>query len=463
MVAVPEKPVHRGRRRYTKMVEAGVSALLGKGAVLAANLLSIPIAVRYLGPVQFGIWATITTTLSLLLVLDLGIANTLMNLISEAYALEDKESAGIYSTTAFWLTLAVSAMLGIAGLALWPFVSWSKFFHVQTLSETVISRSVAVAYAVFLLGIPAGLASKLLGGYQELRSFNLFSAAGSVGSLLGVVIVARLDGGLPMLVGASSGALVLSNSICLLWIWTTHKPWLRPRLGTFRLSAVRRLLGTGSAFFLLQLSSLVVFNSDNIVIAHYLGPAEVTPYSVTWRLVNYAAVLQSLIFPAVWPAYAEAHTRGEAVWVRNAFWRLMGITTATTAAFCIIFAIFGRTIIRHWAGAPAVPSQQLIIIMCAWVMISTVMNNEACLLAATSKIRLQAFLGISAAIANLGLTIWLVQRIGSVGVILGTVISYIVIVIGPQTWKTLQVLKVPVKETASPAELPEVGAGFWQP
>jgi O-antigen/teichoic acid export membrane protein len=455
-----ESQQHTGRKRSRKMLEAGVSALLGKSAVLIVNLISIPIAVRYLGPVQFGIWATITTTLSLLLVLDLGIANTLTNLISEAYALEDRSQAGTYSATAFWLMLAVSAALAILGWAVWPLVNWNHVFHVETLPATDLSRSVAVAYVVFLLGMPAGLATKLLGGYQELRNSNIFAAAGSICSLLGVVLVARFNGGLPMLVGASSGALLVANVVCLLWIWLNHMPWLRPWPASFKFSAAHRLLHTGSEFFLLQLSSLVVFSSDNIVIAHFLGPAEVTPYNVTWRLMNYAAVLQTLIFPAVWPAYAEAYTRGDGVWVRNAFWRLMRLTTATTGVFCIIFLTFGRIIIRQWAGVAAVPTQPLVVTMCVWVMISTIMNNEACLLAATSQIRLQAFLGILAAIVNLGLTIWLVQRIGSVGVILGTVISYILVIIGPQTWKTLQVLKASVAQRDKASELFKIRADF---
>jgi len=451
---------YAGRRRYSRMLEAGVSALLGKGAVLVVNLISIPIAVRYLGPVQFGIWATITTSLSLLLVLDLGIANTLTNLISEAYALEDKSLAHTYSATAFWLMLAMAAGLAFAGWVIWPFVNWNHVFHVDTLPETVISRSVAIACGVFLIGLPAGLAAKLLGGYQELRNSNIFAAVGSIGGLLGVVLVARLNGGLPMLVGASAGALVLANAVCLLWIWLNHKPWLRPWPGSVKSFAARRLLRTGSEFFLLQLSSLVVFNSDNVVIAHFLGPAEVTPYNITWRLMGYAAVLQTLIFPAVWPAYTEAQTRGESVWVRKAFWRLMRLTTVATGAFCVVFLVFGRTIIRHWAGAAAVPRQSLVVTMCAWVMISTVMNNEACLLAATSQIRLQAFLGILAAIVNLGLTIWLVQRIGSVGVILATVVSYIVVVVGPQTWKTLQVLKTSAPQMVKAPEFPEISTDF---
>ena len=53
-------------------------------------LISLPLAVRYLGAERYGVWATVTTTAVWINLLDLGIANTLTNHISRAYALDDK-------------------------------------------------------------------------------------------------------------------------------------------------------------------------------------------------------------------------------------------------------------------------------------------------------------------------------------------------------------------------------------
>lgn len=432
---------HSSLRRYRGIVAAGTSALISKGAVLLVNLISLPIAVRYLGPIKFGVWATISTSLSLLIVLDLGIANTLTNLISEAYAQDDTDTASVYASTAFWLMVAVAGVLGLVGWLTWPFLNWEYIFHVSASARSTVSRSVAVAYAVFLVGMPAGLSAKLLGGYQELRIANLFSAVGSLGSLIGVLLVVRLHGGLPVLVGASSGTVVLSSVACLLWIWLYHKPWLMPWPRRISLSVSRRLMHSGSGFFLLQLAGLAAFSSDNLVIAHFAGPAEVTPYSITWRLVGYAAVLQSLLTPSLWPAYSEAYVRGDMSWIRKTYSYVMKLTVSTTGVCCALFLVLGRTVIRYWAGNAAVPSQFLLMVMCIWVMISAVMSNQACLLAAANEISLQAWLGVTAAALNLASTIWLVQRIGALGVILGTVLSYIIVVVGPQTWKVAQLLK----------------------
>jgi O-antigen/teichoic acid export membrane protein len=433
--------IESSRRRYKKIFEGAASAIVSKGAVLVVNAISLPIAVRYLGAVQFGIWATITTTLSLLLVLDLGIANTLTNLISEAYAREDRDLAGQYATTAFWLIMLVAAGLGLIGLLAWPFLRWDVVFHVDPASRGVVSRAVAVAYAVFLFGMPAGLAAKMLGGYQELRAANLFAAAGSVGSLFGVIATVHLHGGLESLVGVSSGAMIVSSGVCLLWLWTRHKPWLAPWPRNLSRSVSRRLMHSGSEFFVIQLAGLLAFNSDNLVIAHYAGPAEVTPYTVTWRLVSYAAALQTIMIPALWPAYAEAFVRGDLDWVRKTFRRVMILTMGVALACCIVFFFWGKALIKLWAGTDAMPTQALLGWMCVWFLISTFMNNVSCVLVAASETRVQAWSSIAGAVVNLGLSIWLAQRMGPAGVILGTIISYALVLIGPQVWKVTQILQ----------------------
>jgi O-antigen/teichoic acid export membrane protein len=62
------------------------------------TLVSLPLAVRYLGAERFGVWATITSTVVLLNLLDLGIASTLTNHVARAYALGDRQYAARCTT-----------------------------------------------------------------------------------------------------------------------------------------------------------------------------------------------------------------------------------------------------------------------------------------------------------------------------------------------------------------------------
>ncbi len=418
------------------------SSMLSKGVVLAVSAIAIPITVRYLGPENFGIWVTISTALSMLLVLDLGVANSLTNFISEAYARDDRDHASTYTTTALGVVLAVALLLAGVAWWIWPSLHWDRLFHLSSAAEVpTVSRAVAAALAIFLLGLPAGLAPKILGGYQELRAANLFIAIGSLFNLLSIIVLVRLHAGLVALVIASSAALVGANLLALVWIFFFHKPWLTPRLKHLQGRAARRMMQSGSEFFALQVAGLIVFNSDNLIVTHYLGPAQVASYSVAWRLVGYAAIAQTLVTPALWPAFSEAFTRGDLPWIRQTFRRTMVLTMGSAIAASLLFALAGRWIIRIWASRAAVPTEELLLLMCVWIIISTFMNNTATVLVAKGETRLQAWCSLAAAALNLALSIYWVQRIGAPGVILGTIVSYLILLVGPQTWKVYQVLK----------------------
>lgn len=437
----PTGPDERGKRTR-RLLEAVGSAILSKGVLVLVNALSIPIVIRYLGAESFGVWTTIATFLAMLLVLDLGIANSLTNFISEAYARDDHEHASRYSTTALSLMTVIAGALGLLAWIVWPHLHWYAIFHLSSRREIPsVSHAVAAALLIFLIDLPARLAVKILGGYQELRTANIFSAVGSAGNLVTIVLLVYLRAGLAALVVGSAAALVGTDILCLLWLILVHKPWLRPRLAHLNRAAARRMMQLGAEFFMLQIAGLVVFNSDNLVVAHYLGPAEVAPYSVAWRLVGYAAVVQAFLSPALWPAFSEAFDRGDLPWVRRTFRHTMWITMGTALGFAALFAVLGRWIIRIWATNAAVPDETLMLLMCAWVLVSTFMNNTATVLVAKGETRLQAWCSVGAAALNLWLSIWLVQRIGSKGVILGTILSYLIVLVVPQTWQTGQVLK----------------------
>ena len=154
---------------------------------------------RYLGAERYGVWATITTTVVWINLLDLGIANTLTNHISRAYALDDKASAAVYFTNAFVLTAGIVALVGLAFAVVFPRVNWVGLFNVNAgVSAAELKHTVAAAVALMLLGLPCNLTSKLLAGYQELHRNSYAICAGAVASVLGLAAGIMLQVSMPV-------------------------------------------------------------------------------------------------------------------------------------------------------------------------------------------------------------------------------------------------------------------------
>lgn len=407
-------------------------------------LVSLPLAVRYLGAERFGVWAAIGSTVVFLNLLDLGVASTLTNYIARSHAVERKEDAARYTTNALALSAGVAIAAGVGLVAAWSHLDWVALFRVSAaVPRGEVSSTAAVALTLILLGVPGSLNGRILAGYQEVHRNNAIIGISTLANLAGLAIGVALHVSMALLFALATGWTTATNLTALAVILYGDKPWLRPRLTYIHWNMARQLLSSGSGFFLVQIAGAVVFSSDNVVLSHYLGPAQVTPYSVTWRMVGLTALAQGLLFPALWPAYADAYARGEYDWMRRAFRRTMQATLALNLAFALVLLTCGRMLIRIWAGPAAVPTVTLLGPMALWAIISGAMTVESCLLAAVNRTREQGVLSIIAAALNLALSIVLVQRIGAVGVIAGTVLSYLLVLVVPQSLIVRSVLCEP--------------------
>ena len=129
--------------RYRRIVKAVSSGAAARLLTVAVSLFTLPLAVRYLGAQRYGVWVTITTTAVWINLLDLGIANTLTNEISRAYALNDKASARRYFTNALGVTALAAASVGLLFVCLLRHVNWVKVFNVgKDVTATEVERTV---------------------------------------------------------------------------------------------------------------------------------------------------------------------------------------------------------------------------------------------------------------------------------------------------------------------------------
>lgn len=431
-----------GDSRLRRMLHGGLSGLLGRGLTILINILSVPLIVRYLGRLEYGVWVTISTSVVMFSVLDLGIANTLTNFVAEADAENDPDKAQGYFSTAFWLSLAVAAVLASAMALVWPAIHWAAVLGVT--DPTLIERAricVAIAAAFFLLSLPLNLANRVLSGYQQVHVVNYFTMANSVMGLSAIVGVIFARGSIVQLMAWYCSAMLMGPLALNVWLSLRHKPWIRAHPSKVTLARARTLFGQGSLFFAIQIANLVVFNSDNLVITHYLGAAEVTPYSIAWRLTNMASMLQSIFMPAFWPAFTEAYRKQEMEWLRGTYRHLVQKTTVAVCLAAVVVGLCGRWIIAVWAGKMAIPPPLLLWTMAGWAVVVSMTTNQAVLLTAAGRLRLLAIVSVIGAMVNLTLSIFWVQRIGAEGVILATILSFAVCIAIPQAVGVRRVLR----------------------
>jgi O-antigen/teichoic acid export membrane protein len=435
-------PNSGGQRRHIKLFQALVTALAGKGVALIVSIIAVPLTIGYLGAERYGLWMTISTMLTWLTISDLGLSSSLTNAVSEAYAHEDQDAARRYVTTALGLLSVVVFVFGVALVVVLPLVDWARLLNVSDpVAQAEISLAVGLAILLYLINFPFTIIAKVLGAFQEGAIANYWAAGAQFVSLLALIAVTRSAGGLPWLVVALLGSVLLVNVISALWLFGWHKRWLRPTRAAFDRASMRKLSGVGGMFFVVQLAGLLLFQTDNFIIAHFRGPEEVTPYSVAWRLFSYTVLLQVLLVPAIWPAYAEAFALRDTAWIVRTFRLNLVSGIAITALLVVPLVLFGRQLIQLWAGPAAVPSQALLVWLGAWSLINVAMSSVGCILSGSGQIKGQMIYATLTAIANIVLSILLVRPYGAVGVIAATVCAYLVFNVIPASYEAAQILR----------------------
>jgi O-antigen/teichoic acid export membrane protein len=80
---------------------------------------------------------------------------------------------------------------------------------------------------------------------------------------------------------------------------------------------------------------------------------------------------------------------------------------------------------RLWVGEHSAVSGELLAALALWTTMYNVSSALAMLFNAANVIRFQVIWASIMAAANLGLSIWLTHQVGIVGVVLGSIVSYV--------------------------------------
>ena len=189
----------------------------------------------------------------------------------------------------------------------------------SAVARAEVGPALFIALVIFALNIPLLITNKVLAAHHEIALANLWGIGGTIANLAAILVVIWCEGGLPWLVLGSAGLGLLTNVACTIWVFGWTRRDLRPRIAGFDFTAVKDLASVGWKFLVIGAVWMVNSETDNLVIAHYLGAAQVTPYAVTFAVFATATLLQTLAYPSLWPAYTEAFAQKDFAWMRRTF------------------------------------------------------------------------------------------------------------------------------------------------
>ena len=422
----------RSQERYRRMVLTAITGAMGRGVGFFNFLITVPLTLGYLGKERYGAWMAISSLMAFLSFADLGLSNGLISAISRAEGEGDTTFARRAITSVILYICCIAAILLVLFYASLHFIHWENVLGLGTLKDPhEIRLAINVFVTLFAVGLPVNLAQHVQSSLQRGYVSNFWLAIGSISSL-GLVFVAAHRHApiyiLVLIVGGVPPVMQLCNALLL---FLGQRPDLRPSLRYFEWSVGNSMLRSGLLFLGLGIAGALAYDSQNIVIAHVLGPAAVGTYAVVQRLYSVIPMLIAFVTQPLWPAFGEAIARKEWPWVYGALKKGIGLNAGIAIVPAVLLSVFSGPIIAHWTRGQIIAPKGLVVGFSVWAVISALSSPMSMLLNAAQVLTFQIVSSILFGLVTVFGMMFTLQHVGLSGGVWTMLTAYLVLQFGP--------------------------------
>ena len=402
-------------------------SFIAKMLTIVCTLLQIPASLSILSKTEYGIWLTMYSVFGWFLIFDLGIGSGLKNKLTIALAKNDIVLAKKYVSTAYIsIGILVIILIGIF-LILFPFINWVGFFNAPGFEEKSFGSIVLICGICTLVAFVINLVHSILYSSQRVGVSNLLLFIPQFLVLIITYVLKCLHVHSLLLVISFFVAIpLLSNMAYTLYAFKKTYKEISPDFKFYDRASLDDILGFGLKFFVLQVSLLVIYFTDNIFISHFYTPSKVTEYNIVVRYFSVITVVFSVITSPMMALYTDAFAKDDYQWISRQVKKLTKIWgLLIVGAFCMFF--LSSFAFHIWIGNSFNVPPLLVMfvgvytIQCIWISIFNVPINGI------GKIKLQVTYSFIAAIANILLILFLHKLLNNVNsIVIANIITLLV-------------------------------------
>ena len=389
---------HINSKRSSLLQKNILASFIIKGWSAVIVLLMVPATLHCLGEYKNGIWLTISSLLLWIDNMDIGLGNGLRNKIAEYMAHGERErTRSLVSSTFAMLSCIIIPVM----LVLLLLIAVGDPYQVFNAAPTKVSHLDQVLMVTVIL-VCTSFVFKLIGnfymGLQLPAVSNLLIALGQTLALIGTYIVLWSGSHSLMLI-----ALVNTLSPLLVYLlaypytFFYKYPQLRPSFRLIDFKEAKAVINMGVQFFIMQISSVVLFMTSNILISNLFSPEMVTPYQITYRYFSILLVVFTVICMPFWNATTDAYQRNDMEWIRQAASKLRLMTIGILLCLIVMVAL-SDIVYAIWIDRQTVIDIRMSIVMAAYIFILIYSMRYSYFINGIGTLRLQLIFTATAAI-----------------------------------------------------------------
>lgn len=406
---------------YKQILKSSSIGILSKVFQGIGSFLIIRLMILKLGSDEYGIWMTISSTISLISFLDFGIGNNLMNKIALYNANNDTKNMTKIISLSFFILVLIIGLISVLFLGLFDFINWAFVFN---LPNSQYNQVILLSFLLFFLTIVTNTIYSIQRGLQKSDIANTWLLIGSIMYLASIIIlfnytpnlilISLISFGIPVLIAVLNIAIFISKNHLI-------------DLDYYRFRYLREgsiLFKDGLVFLYLQIASLIAFQADTLILAHYSNFEAVSHYNIVARIFSIPVIFLSVFYQTLWPSYTHHKAIENWLWIKNTFYRSIFLSFIFVSGYLTFILLSKPLIMDYWLDNKVEIETSLLVLFGIWTIINvSIATNIGTLLNSLHILRIQIISSVFMIFLNVLLSIFFTKKYGAIGVLLGSIIS----------------------------------------
>ena len=282
-------------------------SIIIKGISIIINLALIPVTIDYLSPTKYGVWLTISSMLGWINFFDIGLGHGLRNKLAEAIAKDEMQKAKAYVSTAYFSISLLCAVVFVLFLIINYYLDWNKLLNIPLEIDENLKTIALILFSMFSIQFVLQLINSIFLSSQKSARVSLNNMISNLFVLIGIFLLTKYtQESLFHIAFLFSTIPVIVLIIVNIYYFKTNFKAFSPSIKSFDFFALKDVLNLGLKFFIIQISVMIFFETSNLLISRFFGPALVTPYNIAFRYFGIVTMIFSILISPDCSACTEA-------------------------------------------------------------------------------------------------------------------------------------------------------------
>ncbi|HEY6142129.1 MAG TPA: oligosaccharide flippase family protein [Flavobacterium sp.] len=386
-----------------------ILSLFFRGGSILLQFALVPLTIHYIKPDAYGLWLTLSSLVGWVAMFDIGIGNGLKNKLSESLAVHDFEKAKMFVSTTYMVITLIACVLIALYFMCYQLVNWQVVFNSNFIEEAELKKVVTIVSLFFLLKFITDIINVVASSFQMVAISSILLFISNLGLVLSVWILTKsTKSDLVLLAFFLSAIPFLISLLANFYLFNRYFKMVKPSLQSIDFKKSKDIMSLGSKFFILQIISLIIFQTDNILIAQLFTPGDVTNFNVAYKYYSIVTILFTIILTPYWTAFTEAYHIRDYSWIKEGMAKLYRYWYLSIILL-VVMLFFSGFVIKLWVGNQINISLNLSIAICCYVAIFNWNAIFSIFINGVGKIRLQILVAPLAGLLNIPMSIFFVK------------------------------------------------------